>query len=307
MSPSIEFAKLSGSGNDFICIDARDGRFDDLLADEERLARFAAVLCDRHVGVGADGVIFAFEPDDPSADIAVRFLEPDGSEAELCGNGSACLTRWAIESGWVDGRELRIRTISGAARGRISSDGYTHVCIPEPRDLATDIEVTAAGRRWRLDYALTGVPHAVAFVDDVEALDVERVGGAIRHHERFAPRGVNVNFTQVVEPGLLAVRTFEFGVEGETLACGTGAATAALMAALRFGWPEDYLSKGEPVRVRARSGDVLKLYLLVKDRREVEKACLESVVRFLFQGQVHADLAERALGTLARQPCAALR
>jgi len=307
MRSTIEFAKLSGSGNDFICIDARDGRFDDLLADEERLGRFATLLCDRHMGVGADGVIFAFEHPHPSADIAVRFLEPDGSEAELCGNGSACLTRWAIEGGWVDGRELRIRTISGLARGRISSDGYTHVCIPEPRDLATDIEVTAAGRRWRLDYSLTGVPHAVAFVDDVDALDVERVGAAIRHHERFAPRGVNVNFTQVVEPGLLAVRTFEFGVEGETLACGTGAATAALMAALRFGWPEDYLSKGEPVRVRARSGDVLKLYLLVKDRRGVQKASLESVVRFLFHGQVHSDLAERALGTLARQPCAALR
>jgi diaminopimelate epimerase len=297
MAETIEFAKLSGSGNDFICIDNRDGRFDELLAAPERVGRFAQVLCRRALGAGADGVIFAVQPQDPAkADMGVRFFEPDGAEAELCGNGSACFTRWVVDSGWVAGKELRIETASGDARGRIGRDGYVHVCIPLPRNLETDIAIEANGKAWRMDFAVTGVPHAVVYVDDVEAVDLGRDGPAIRHHERFGPRGVNANFTQVLGEGELAVRTFEFGVEDETLACGTGCATAALMAALRFGWPRDYLSQGKPVLVRVRSGDVLKLYFLIHEDGTIEKVCLETVVRFIYRGRLHPDLAAQALG-----------
>ncbi|HUT36524.1 MAG TPA: diaminopimelate epimerase [Planctomycetota bacterium] len=297
MIHAIEFAKLSGSGNDHICMDNRDGRFDDLLASPERVGHLVRTLCPRGLGVGADGVIFAGRPRNPQeADVAVRHFDPDGTEAELCGNGSACLVRWVIEGAWVTGREVRIETPSGIVRGREDADRYIHVCIPEPHDLAADIPITTAGRRWTLDYAVTGTPHVVAYVDDVEKVNVARWGPAIRHHRRFAPRGVNVNFTQVMGEGELAVRTFEFGVEAETLACGTGSATAALMAARRFGWPNDYLCQGEPVRVRVRSGDILKVYFLIEADGTIVKVCLESVVRFLYNGRLHPELAGRAIG-----------
>jgi diaminopimelate epimerase len=303
MTEPIEFAKLSGSGNDFICIDNRDGRFDDLLAAAERIGHFARTLCRRGLSVGADGIIFAVPAEDAEeADIGVRFFEPDGSEAELCGNGSACFTRWVVDSGWVDGNEVRIETPSGVARGREDKDGYIHVCIPIPRDLQTDIEITTDGKPWKMDFAVTGVPHAVVYVDDVETLDMQRWGPAIRHHGHFGPRGVNVNFTQVLGEGRLAVRTFEFGVENETLACGTGCATAALMSALRFGWPKDYLCQGEPILVHVRGGDILKLYLLVHDDGMIEKVCLESVVRFLYFAQLHPEMTAHALGAAAAEP-----
>jgi diaminopimelate epimerase len=294
---SIEFAKLSGSGNDFICIDNRDGRFDPLLGEADRVGHLARVLCRRGLSVGADGVIFAEQPTEAGmADVRVRFFEPDGSEAELCGNGSACFTRWVVENGWVDGQEVQIETASGGARGRVGKDGYVWVCIPSPCDLETDIRLTANSREWLMDFAVTGVPHAVVYVDDIEGIDMHLSGPAIRSHERFGERGVNANFTQVLGPGQLAVRTFEFGVEDETLACGTGCATAGLMSALRFGWGREFLSEGRPVEVQVRSGDILKVNYLVHEDMTIETVCLGTVVRNLYTARLHPELAARALG-----------
>ncbi len=296
MPKPIQFAKLSGSGNDHVCVDNRDGRFDEVLASPERVGHFVRTLCQRGLGVGADGLIFVGRPRNAGeADVAVRHFDPDGTEAELCGNGSACLVRWVIESGWVAGKEVRMETASGTVRGREDVERYMHVCIPEPFDLQAGVQVTAARRQWTLDYAVTGTPHVVAYVDDVEKVDVARWGAAIRRHKRFAPRGVNVNFTQVLGVGELAVRTFEFGVEAETLACGTGSTTAALTAARRFGWPRDYTCGGEPILIHVRSGDTLKVYFLIEDDGTIAKVCLESVVRFLYNGILHPQLAEAAL------------
>jgi hypothetical protein len=204
----VEFAKLSGSGNDFICIDGRDGQFDDVLRSKERLAHFARTLCPRGLGVGADGVVFAVRPQDGrQADLGARFLEPDGSEAELCGNGSACFTRWAVENRWVSAREVRIQTPSGIARGREDVDRYIHVCIPTPEK--------GTGTFWAKPPS---------------------------------------------------------GLPGKT-----------------------YLSPFLPVRVRVRSGDILKVYFLIQDDGTIVKVCLESVVTFLYTGTLHPELAARAL------------
>jgi len=305
MNVQIDFAKLSGSGNDFICIDNRDGRMDDLLESPERMVHFARAMCSRGMGVGADGIIFACRPDiEGVADIAARFHEADGSQAKLCGNGTACFIHWAVDSGWVPPGETKILTSAGVVRGANSDGMYVRVCIPDPEDLRMDLELPVEGSTWRCDFAVTGVPHLITYVDDVNETDVAHWGPALRHHAEFQPHGVNANFVQILGEGELAVRTWEFGVEGETLACGTGSAAAAILAAMRHNWPEPYMTGRKPVLVRARSGDVLKISFVRRRDGVATDICLETVVRFLCRGTVHPDLAARALDPQSSELCA---
>ena len=297
MSDPIHFAKLSGSGNDFVCIDNRDGRHDALLGSAERAARFAQVVCRRRLGVGADGVVFATPCASPEqADLGARHFEPDGSEAELCGNGTACFTRWVLHNGWMSKEELKILTPGGVVLGRNSEGRYVRVCISLPRDMRMGLALEAGGTTLNCDFVITGVPHVVTYVDDVNAVDVASLGRAVRHHEKFKPRGANANFVQVIREGELAMRTFEFGVEGETLACGTGSAAAAILAAARFGWHAEYTTAKRPVLVRARSGDVLRVYVARQEDGVVSDLCLETVVRFIYGGTLNAEFAGQAMG-----------
>jgi len=328
MCKPIEFVKLSGSGNDFACIDNRHGRFDALLADRDRIARFAQRVCRHGLGVGADGVIFACPVEHGvDADIAARFLEADGSEAELCGNGTAVFVRWIVEGcrceapspngppaaiapssrpligapppGGVavaPGPELRVLTQAGVVRGRRVDGEYIRVCIPLPHDLRTAQRVHLDRRDWEYDFVVTGVPHAVTYVPDVDRVDVNRWGAAFRHHKTFQPRGVNANFVQVLGEGDLAIRTFEFGVEAETLACGTGCAAAAILSTVRHGWSDAFRKGDTPVRLRTRSGDHVRVYLTLEADNSVTYLCLDTVVRFAFRGVLHPDLANGALG-----------
>ena len=296
MSAAIEFVKLSGSGNDFICIDNRDGRFDELLSSG-RVRHFARTLCHRGLGIGADGIVFAESTDMlPELNIFARFFEPDGSQAELCGNGAACFIYWVTAGGWIGDGEVHVLTAAGIIRGQRTDTRYVRVCIPLPEDMATNLEVAVEGRNWNCDYLVIGVPHAITYVPNVESLEVAHWGRLLRHHERFAPRGANVNFVQVIGEGEIAVRTFEFGVEAETLACGTGSAAAAILSATRFGWPKKYFASEEPVRIRARSGDVLKVWFTRQDDGTFTDLCLETVVRGVCSGSIDPQLADQALG-----------
>lgn len=295
MIPIIEIAKLSGSGNDFICIDNRAGLLEEVLSSPRRVGHFARTLCRRGLSVGADGVIFAIQPEiEGVADVGARFFEPDGSEAELCGNGAACFARWTIDNQWVHDSQARFLTTAGVVIGRKSDDPYYRVCIPLPENIQRNIELDVEGSRWMCDFAVAGVPHLVVTVDDVQKVDIQRLGPAFRYHPRFGPRGVNVNFTQVLGDGRLAVRTWEFGVEGETLACGTGSTAAAILSALRFNWPREFLRNQRPVMVQARSGDVLRIYFTYNDDGSMDDVCLESVVRFVYQATLHPETARRA-------------
>ena len=296
MNKTIDFAKLSGSGNDFICLDNRLGQFDEILSSTTRAGQFARVLCCRGMGVGADGVIFAAASEiEHVAHLGARFFEPDGSEAGLCGNGTACFARWALDNGWIDASQIKILTSAGVVIGKAADNGYMRVCIPLPEDVRTDLEVSAGGAIWKCDYIVTGVPHLVTYVPDVSAVDVAHHGLALRRSEQFAPRGVNADFVEVLGEGQLALRTFEYGVEGETLACGTGSAAAAILASRRFGWSRDYLTGKKPILVRVQSGDVLRIFLGIDGGGQISDLCLETVVRFLYHGTVHEDLAERAM------------
>ncbi len=297
----IDFVKLSGSGNDFICVDGRDGWLNGLLADGGA-SGLARTLCRRGMGIGADGLIFAVEPEvEGFADIGARFFEPDGSEAELCGNGTACFIDWVIANGWANrASDVKIFTPAGVVTGKHAKDGYVRVCIPDPEQMQSDVKVTVGGMEWTCDFAVTGVPHVIIFVDCVEGVDISHLGPAFRFHERFAPRGVNANFVQVLSPGKLAIRTYEFGVEAETLACGTGSAAAAIMAALRFGWDDRIASGNDPVEVTARSGDVLKIWFHANGPTHVVDVCLETTVRQVCRGAVAEPLVARALGNGGR-------
>lgn len=294
----IEFSKLSGSGNDFICIDARGGRFDAMLADPAAVGHFAATLCSRGISVGADGVIFAVKPEiEGVSHIAARFFEADGSEAELCGNGTGCFIRWAEESGWVDSTsdDIKVLTPAGVVRGRNNGDNYVRVCIPLPEGICRGCSLKARGQELSYDFAITGVPHVVTYVDDLAETDVHRLGPAIRHHEDFRPRGANANFVQVLAEGEIAIRTWEFGVEGETMACGTGTSAAAILTALRYNWPRRFTNGQSPILAHARSGDVLRVYVTIDEAGAVTDLCLETLVRYIYRGRVHPDLASKAI------------
>lgn len=291
----IDFVKLSGSGNDFVIVSNLDGRYDAIIADASAVGRFARVLCDRHMGIGGDGVIFASRPaGDPEAHVSAGFFEADGTETTLCGNGVACLARWAMDNHLGPNGDVKIVTRAGEVYGEPCDGGYFRVCIPSPERISRDVEVNVDDLPIWCDFVVTGVPHLAVYVHDVCKADVERLGPALRHHDRFKPQGVNVNFVQVLRPGEIAVRTWEYGVEGETMACGTGSASSAILAARRFGWPAEFRNGDQPVLVRARSGDVLRVYLEELPDGSVTDVCVETVVRRLFSGTVCGDLAKAA-------------
>ncbi len=288
----LPFCKLTAAGNDFLCVDNSDGRYNALFtgsAAPEVVRR----LCRHGLGVGADGVIVARRlPQHPLAEVQARFLEPDGSEAELCGNGTACCAAWWLEHLEPGLDAVTMLTAAGLARGRRSAEGggRIRVCIPQPRDLQPEETIEVEGRPWNLTRLTIGVPHAVVFVDAVEALDVARWGGLLRWHPQFAPRGINVNFTQVLGEGEIAVRTFEFGVEAETLACGTGSASAAIITTLARGWNRGLRSGETPVRVQVRSGETLKVWFeTCGTPLTVTDVCLETRVRTVYDGVVRAE------------------
>ena len=242
----VPFVKMSGAGNDFVLMDNRAGVF-----REERKSGLARRICRRRVGVGADGLILIEAAANGAADFAMRYFNADGSEGALCGNGTRCAAVFAREIG-AAAVSQRIATPAGVLRAEILDGGAVRVEVARP----------GAIRRLRLGdlpggdaevFALTvGVPHAVEVVADLEAVDADRRGAAIRHHPAF-PEGANANFV-ALGAGEMRLRTFERGVEAETLACGTGAAAAAAVARRFFGW-------SAAARVRVRSGDLLRVDL----------------------------------------------
>jgi len=236
----IKFWKMHGAANDFILVDDRALTFP--LGDRAWLARIMA----RRTGVGAEGLLLV----QPSAraDYRMRFFNPDGGEAEMCGNGARCLARFAHDRGAAPA-DQRIETAAGEVRAAVRGAA---VCLqmPPPRDWRLRRTLTAAGRTWTYHFVNTGVPHAVVETDDLAGTDVAGTGAALRRHADFAPQGANVNFIHVAPDRTVHVRTYERGVEGETLACGTGLTASGLIAG-RLG------RVTPPVRLRPASGDVL--------------------------------------------------
>ncbi len=215
------FYKLTGSGNDFVFFDERTEP-----AGGRWTASAVRALCARGTGVGADGVVW-LEPGEGAADLRIRYVNADGSPAALCGNATLCTVRLSALLGGP--AEIAIGTDAGIVAGRLREDD-PEIDLDRVTGLVPDIAVSRPPVAHRIGYAVVGVPHLVVLVDDVAAVDVMRVGGALRRDPAVGPAGANVNFVGPADGGGLRMRTFERGVEGETLACGTGAvATAALL------------------------------------------------------------------------------
>ena len=217
----IRFTKMHGAGNDFMVIDDRELTFP--AAD----AAYIADIASRRTGVGCEGIIL-LQPSD-TADLRMRFFNPDGNEVDMCGNGARCFARRAYELGAAPA-EMQVQTGAGLVRAAVR-DGAVTLELTAPEGLQLDRALD--GVPWPVDSVNTGVPHVVCWVEDPGSVDVVRWGSMIRHHEGFAPGGTNANFARVEPDGTLTVRTYERGVEAETMACGTGAAAVAVLAAER--------------------------------------------------------------------------
>jgi len=268
MKKQIEFTKMVAAGNDFVLIDNRRS-----LTTERNLPIWAKAICDRKYGVGADG--FLVWEKSKAADAKMRIFNADGSEAEMCGNGSLCFAFFIKDR--IRKNNLAIATKAGIVQAQIRKD-FVGVNLTDPKEAKFEIPIKVSGRAIRVNFINTGVPHTVIFVQGLENIDVERLGRQIRFHKRFAPAGTNVNFVEVISSDLIKIRTYERGVEGETLACGTGSTAAALITAAKT-----KAVNQAKIDVLAKGGEVLKIYF--KNRgNKFEDVWLEGRAKIVYKG-----------------------
>ena len=263
----LTFAKMHGAGNDFIVVDNRTGIFPS--ANRTWIRR----ICHRNHGIGAEGILLL--ESDPTLDFSMRFFNPDGGEAEMCGNGARCIALFAYQLGLAS-REMTFRTAAGPVHAGVQAEAV-QIELPPPTGLRQGIRLPDIPLE--VDCINTGVPHAVAFVEDLRTFPFETTAPSVRHHAHFAPAGVNFNAARQLDEKTLAVRTFERGVEAETPACGTGITASALLAALRFGIPS-------PIAVRCAHGDLLEVRFDLNGDASFSQVRLTGPAVTVFEGTI---------------------
>jgi diaminopimelate epimerase len=271
----IPFWKMSGSGNDFILIDNRHGALKEFKG--RKLNRFAAGVCTHRLSVGGDGMILIERTArSREAHFRWRLFNADGTEAELSGNGGRCAARFAYLRR-IAPAKMVFETLAGPIRAEIRGTNVK-IQMPTPQSLQLDVKIPVQDKTYVGHFLNTGVPHTVLFVEDPAAAAVVELGRAIRHHELFQPAGTNVNFATIQTPRRARMRTYERGVEDETLACGTGAVATALIAGA--------LGQGaSPMTLRQQSGMVLRVYFRW-DGRQFSDVFLEGDARVVYTGEM---------------------
>lgn len=263
----LHFTKMNGAGNDFVMIDNRSGK---LALSGPQIAR----ICDRHRGVGADGLLLVETARSKQADFRMRYYNSDGGEAEMCGNGSRCFARFVQKITKGD-NPLCFETLAGLIQAEV--DGrLVRINLSPPHGLKLHEKILLSSGETEIHSLNTGVPHAVLVVPDLSPVAVNPLGSEIRHHAHFAPKGTNVNFVQRLAANAIRIRTYERGVEAETLACGTGVTASALIAHLLFQIPS-------PVQVAVQGGDTLEVSFQEEDGR-FHGVCLKGPADFVFEG-----------------------
>ena len=264
----LRFTKMDGAGNDFILIDNRAG---DIHLNGSQIVR----LCDRHRGIGADGILLLENPSS-HADFRMRYFNADGGEAEMCGNGARCFARFANKVAGAEGK-ISFETPAGVISAELAADLVT-LQMTEPTDLRLSVPLQIGAQKKSVHFINSGVPHVVVSVAQLDDVDVPREGSAIRYHEMFSPKGANVNFVEKRGTDKIAVRTYERGVEDETLACGTGVVASALI----FAVTENVKA---PIAVIARGGDELRVGFEKIDK-QFRSVTLTGPAEFVFEGTI---------------------
>jgi diaminopimelate epimerase len=264
----LRFTKMNGAGNDFVLIDNRAG---EIHLERSQIAR----LCDRHRGIGADGILL-LERASNDANFRMRYFNADGGEAEMCGNGARCFARFANK---IVGAQERIsfETPAGVISAELVGDLVT-LQMTEPTNLRINMNVPMAGQNKTVHFVNSGVPHVVIPVSRIDDIDVRREGSAIRYHKIFSPDGTNVDFIEKRRANNIAVRTYERGVEDETLACGTGVVASALI----FAATENV---GGPITVITRGGDELQVGFETTGNH-FRNVTLTGPAEFVFEGAI---------------------
>ncbi|QSR89523.1 diaminopimelate epimerase [Methylacidiphilum caldifontis] len=268
----IFFTKMQGAGNDFILLDNRKNSI------QLNTARIS-YLCDRYRGIGADGLLVIENGD--ATEPRMVYFNADGSRASFCGNGARCFARFLFEKGVgnIEKKQVSFITDAGRVTGWISEEGVK-ITVPSPKDLRLQIPLRLNDRLFEVHKINTGVPHVVLF-GDYENLSLDSfraLGSSIRWHEDFKPEGTNVNFVWKVAEQKIKIRTYERGVEGETLACGSGVTASALISHLVLGMDS-------PIEVLVRSGDSLKVYFTRLDQA-FNEVILEGPAKKVFVGTI---------------------
>lgn len=252
---SVKFTKMHGAGNDFIMIDDRAECFP---ADDYRLI---ASLCDRHTGIGSEGLILVQKSS--NMDFKMRFFNPDGTEADLCGNGARCVAAFARKIGAADSNCMCFDTLAGVIEAKIVDESKVCIQMPPPKDI-------------KGDFVVAGVPHKIIPVDNLSQVDVENLGREVRMSPEFAPNGTNVDFVTFHGNDRLSIRTYERGVEAESGACGTGSVAAAVIGVANY-------SMRFPVKVMTVKGYSLMIDGVYKDG-SFSDITLTGPVKFVFEG-----------------------
>lgn len=265
------FVKMVASGNDFVIAEVKSQRL-----KVKGLKDLARSICNRKYGIGADGLLVLEKS--KVADVRMRIFNADGSEAEMCGNGARCIALWAKSKVKSRKSKVKIETKAGIIESLVSGENV-RIKLTRPRDIKLDLPIRVMGRNLKTNFIDTGVPHAVILVEGLDGMYIYDLGRAIRNHAQFAPAGTNVNFMEVIGQNKIAVRTYERGVEDETLACGTGSVAAALIFSLKTG-------ADKRVEVRTVGGEVLRVYFN-REGNAFSDVWLEGKAKIVYKGEYY--------------------
>jgi diaminopimelate epimerase len=263
---------MAGAGNDFIVIDA--------IPDVD-LTQLAKKVCARQTGVGADGLLILEKSS--TADYKMRIINADGSEAEMCGNGARCMAAYIIQKCSPQKKLFGMETLAGTVLAEVNGS-FIKVRLSDPKDYKTGIVLNVNGQSITASYIDTGVPHAIIFVEALHEIDVNSIGRLIRHHKQFAPRGANVNFIEQIKEDQVEVRTYERGVEAETLACGTGSVASALVAFIHAN-PKIKERVNASMKVLTASSELLEVSFDLYEGNRITNVWLKGSAKFIAKGE----------------------
>jgi len=270
----INFTKMVGAGNDFIIIDFPKKGID--------VKKLTIRMCDRTNGVGADGLLILDKS--KKADYMMRIINADGSEAEMCGNGARCMATYIVKNYNPDKKIFSMETLAGIIMAQAKEE-TAQVTLSDPKNYLSDIPLTINNATINVSYIDTGVPHAIVYIQGLDKINVHNIGRTIRYHQRFQPRGTNVNFVEILGRDIVDCRTYERGVEDETKACGTGSVAAAIVTYLRQN-PEEKNKKKAKMKVKTKSGETLEVYFDMTDQH-IHHVQLKGSAKFIARGEYY--------------------